>query len=451
MLDRTAVVWTRATGGPRKLGVLQRTDDRLSFTYEADAVDLPGISVMHDVDQVGRAPQAWVATDDNPLPPMFQALVPPLDPDNLQRRLLSRALEIQRGPVDEDLDWELLLLGGRNSIGHLDIFRDDATASDWYDRDRQPQVTDLSKSPLWRLAAEASLPTPDPAALDAIIEMVGTLPTVGGAMPKVLLSITPPGSNQVVEALVKIQSNKHEDVLLLEDIGYRMCERVGLPTPRRWLAKSDGVTVLATERFDRVDGLPVPMESLFSAMYVATDGEMSSRWSDARTTPNFEMVGDFLRDPKSLATSDPDSDAKSMLKRVVLNALTGNSDQHLENFAFLGERSHSRLSPVYDPALTRGYASLQCVSVVSFGGLVTMTKGENAGIGHGLLSLHSAYGLARTVMLDLADECLEATRDFPDAVLASGAKDHIVRRLIARVAGTRYRVETALRELVKSG
>ncbi|MEQ9330239.1 HipA domain-containing protein [Thalassobaculum sp.] len=123
------------------------------------------------------------------------------------------------------------------------------------------------------------------------------------------------------------------------------------------------------------------MESLFSAMYAATGGEVSSQWSDNRTTPSFEMVGEFLLDLKAQLALDRGADAEGMLKRIVMNVLIGNAAQHLENFAFLGQRGRSRLAPVYNPAPTRGYASLQCVSVVSFGGLVTTAKGENAGIG----------------------------------------------------------------------
>ncbi|MEQ9330240.1 HipA domain-containing protein [Thalassobaculum sp.] len=252
MPDKTAVVWTRATGEPRKLGVLELADDCLRFTYAPDTVDLPGISFLHDVPDIGSVAQTWEVTEGNPLPQMFQALVPPRDPSNLQRRLLTRVLGREgRPPTAEDLDWELLLLGGRNGIGHLVVFRDDSSGSDWYRRDRQPLVVDLSNSPLWHLVYEVALPAPNPATLDALVDTVGVRPTVGGAMPKILLSITPPGFDEVVEALLKIQGHEYEDVLLLEVVGYRMCERVGLPTPRRWLTQSDGATVLATERFDR--------------------------------------------------------------------------------------------------------------------------------------------------------------------------------------------------------
>ena len=60
-------------------------------------------------------------TEANPLPPMFQALIPPRpgpqDPPNLQRLLLSRILEREGLDKDGDPDWQTLLIAGRNAIG----------------------------------------------------------------------------------------------------------------------------------------------------------------------------------------------------------------------------------------------------------------------------------------------------------------------------------------------
>ena len=450
--DRTAVVWTRANGSPRKLGLLVRTADEVRFSYAEDAADLPGISIIHDVPRLIGIPQVWHSTESNPLPPMLAALVPSRqgadDPPNLQRRILNRILEERGLDRDGDIDWQMLLLAGRNGIGHLDVFRHDQDAADFYAATRSIVPAPLEASPLWDLAYQAINATVEPVALDALIDIIGVRPTAGGAMPKLLLPVLPPDGGPPVDALVKFDDHAYEDLLLMEDVGYAVFGRLEKDVPRRWLVRSpEGRVVLATERFDRRGGVPVPMESLFSALFVATAGRLSERWSDRGTSPNFEMVGGFLQDARIAVTSDRNGDAATLYQRIVANVLIGNSDMHLENFGFLGGRGASRLSPAFDPAPMRGYESKRCVSMVSFGGLVTATKMLPNEVGEALIGLHRVFGLQQRVALDIVERCLDATSDFPEMIRASGAKDYVGERLLSQLEGTRLRIERAVRDL----
>ncbi len=454
--DKTATVWTRATGTPRKLGLLMLAGDKVRFSYEDDAGDLPGISVAHDVPRVIGHPQEWTVTEKNPLPPMFQALIPPRTASqalpNLQRQLLLHVLEARNEARGGDIDWKMLLLAGRNGIGHLDVFQDDSTAQAFYERDPSVRIAPISfnDNPLWEHAYRAVSGMSEAVSLDKIIETAGIRPSVGGAMPKLLLPILPPNGVPPVEALVKIQGeHQYPGILHMEQAGYQVFERLGEAVPRRWFsegADGKGPAVLATERFDRRGGLPVPMESLFSIMYVGTNGGLQDRWSvEGSKAPNFELVGDIVSN-KAKFMADRSAAAKSFYRRIVANLLIGNSDMHLENFGFLGRHGSARLSPVYDPAPTAGYRSLRCVSVTAFGGMPTAKEGIAYDFGDKVVELAAAFGVQRRKALDVIDECLAVTADYEDLIRGTGVQSAIADDLMASVWGVRHRVEQTARE-----
>ena len=113
MTDASAVVWTGATGEPRKLGLLVKTASEARFTYDRQAGDLPGISVVHDTKLLSNGQVVtFERSENNDLPPMFQALIPPADPTNLQRRILRIELEKETplaGLSETDVNWLMLI------------------------------------------------------------------------------------------------------------------------------------------------------------------------------------------------------------------------------------------------------------------------------------------------------------------------------------------------------
>lgn len=446
-MDRSAEVWTRATGGPRHLGKLVLAGNQVRFTYDREAGDLPGLSLVHDTAKLAGETFTWPSTEENPLPPMLQALVPPADGRNLQRRILTRILERRgvstaRGP---DLEWELLLLGGRNAIGHLDVFADNTVAQAWYGTHIDSSIAlDLEAPPLLKLAAETLQGTLSVRTIDEIIEIAEIHPTSGGAMPKVLLPISVPEHNEPVDALVKFQGEEYPDVLRLENAAYSVFDGINQSVPERWFRAREDAVLLATRRFDRVDGLPVPMESAFSALFTATGGKIQSSWSEGGTRPNFEMIAEMIFTPALGLSPDPKADGRILYERIVTNVLLGISDMHLLNFSFLGRRGEARLSPVYDPAPTRGYQSLACVSVVSFGGLITSRHDEPPASGEALFQLHKAFRLQEREARKIVRKALNDTEDFAERVRSAGVSDTVAGRLLGRIEGTRYRIERAI-------
>jgi serine/threonine-protein kinase HipA len=446
-MDRTAEIWTRATGEPRHLGKLVLAGNQVRFSYARDAGDLPGLSMVHDTRALAGETITWPSTDNNPLPPMLQALVPPDQVSGLQRRILLRVLErngvsIAKGP---DLEWNLLLLGGRNGIGHLDVFEDNSSARAWYASGCQSgSPFTLEERSLWRLAAASLQGDIDAPTLDEVIDAMEIHPTSGGAMPKVLIPIRPSGTDDPVDALVKFQGENYPDILRFENVAYRIYDRLETDVPPRWLKATDDAVLLATRRFDRVGGLPVPMESAFSVLFTATGSGVSRAWSEESTWPNFEILAKAIFNPELGLSADPKLDTRKLYTRIAANVLMGISDMHLMNFSFLGRRSEGGLSPVYDPAPTKGYQSLSCVSVVSFGGLVTSRQDESPKIGDALLELGRAFRISSPQARRNVDHVLQVTEDYPEMIEASGADESRTRRLLGKIEGTRYRVERSV-------
>src|SRR6185437_3810661 len=419
--------------------------------YDRTAGDLPGLSVVHDVPRLIAAaePVSWRSTELNPLPPMLQALVPPKNADNLQRVLLTRLLEKRGMPHASEVDWHMLLLAGQNGIGHLDVFENDDVGTDFY-RGR-PTLTpvDLETTPILRLALAAIQPAVAAITLDQLLGAVGNHPTAAGMMPKLLLPIIPPGANardaQPVQALVKLQNRHYDGVLPLEDLGYLLHQRAGLVVPRRWLFTNDGVTALATERFDRMavksGGFrPVPLESLYSGLFVATAGgerPVTTRWSMDGPWPPLELAAQFMAQPVLGATTAPAEDQKRFYLRILIGLLSGNGDLHLENFAFLGARSAARLSPVFDPAPMRAYRLHSMVSSLAFGGLLFGEGAVPVELGPKVIELGARFGLQKRHALAMVGTALEVTRDFPDLVRRTAAPTRVTEALIARVEGVR--------------
>jgi serine/threonine-protein kinase HipA len=452
MSDQSAAVWTRASGQPKRLGLLVRAGTVVRFTYDREAGGLPGLSVAHDTEVLAGRTVEFKRSEQNPLPPMFQALVPPQDRANLQRRILRAILENEvnlAGLPPEDVDWLMLIKAGRDSIGHLDVFASDEAAKDWYAAPAPSLVLggELQHRLLWKLVVEATSPVATSTSIEEIVRALRIHPSPGGVMPKLLARLNDP--DLVGDVLIKVSSPDYPHVLALESLAYEFHESVGTKCPRRIFRRTDdGIELLAVERFDREGGNPVPLESIFTTLYTATNGSparVEDRWSNEGTTPNLEMVGQLLRTPAVAASVRPKVDREEFYKRQVMALLTGNGDNHLENTALRGGRGSARLSPLFDPAPMRGYHDKQMISSVSFGGLAFHKGNIPSEIGGATVALGSEFGLSKPRSIDVIERCLEATSDFAERVRAV-APSRYGEALIIAVEGVRGRIEGAVSE-----
>lgn len=170
--------------------------------------------------------------------------------------------------------------------------------------------------------------------------------------------------------LIKFPAKEeHAEVCAIEMV-YAECLRMcGIETPdTHYFSLPNGLAAFASKRFDRRDGLRVPMQSLA-----------------AFTGANYRSPGvldyvNFLR-----ATQMCTNDVRGMavaFERAVFNVAFNNRDDHPKNFAYImSQDGQWRLSPAYDVTFCEGPSGYHQMDVM----------GE-------------ALAISRTQMLRLAEE-----------------------------------------------
>ena len=114
----------------------------------------------------------------------------------------------------------------------------------------------------------------------------------------------------------------------------QLAERAGIATPHHELVRFADRAILLSRRFDRIGGARIPFLSAMS-LTDSVDGEPGSY-------P--EIVDEITRHGARAK-----SDSIALYRRMALNVLISNVDDHLRNHGFLRlERSGWSLSPVYD-------------------------------------------------------------------------------------------------------
>ncbi|OJA55144.1 type II toxin-antitoxin system HipA family toxin [Burkholderia ubonensis] len=212
-------------------------------------------------------------------------------------------------------------------------------------------------------------------------EFLQTLLRVGGspqgAKPKVLVYRDPRTGAFTTAAmpgfeawLIKFPAKEeHAEVCAIEMV-YAECLRMcGIQTPDTLhFSLPNGLAAFATRRFDRHDGLRVPMQSL-----AAFTG------ADYKTAGTLDYVN-FLR-ATQICTNDLREKALAY-ERAVFNVTFNNRDDHPKNFAYVMSPSGEwKLAPAYD-----------------------VTFCEGPGGYHQMDVMGEALAIDRKAMLSLADE-----------------------------------------------
>jgi serine/threonine-protein kinase HipA len=455
--NRHAVIWTRLSGTPEKMGDLVLAGEQASFTYTREylASGRPGFCLLGDGAIWGPDSVTYPVSERIPVFPRLLSLIPGNNPRNLQRRHYLDILRIRSGrepPPGPETEWQLLVMGGHGGIGHVDVFPDDITAGSWYrpvttSRDAlAPDVATArqggaaegatawmqeagqrrapppgvqeglpanSRSQLWRMLKRNVLDENvdfDPRVVE---ETLGPTPSVGGMIPKLLVAIMPgdkqpgfypPGTPHMHDVVLKIEPPEYHGLLDLEALCLDVHREAGFEVPAWHRYDADGLQFLAVERFDRVDARPIPMESLFSV--IATGDHLFRETGDIL----LEELGDILARLAQVATLEKDT-GELLYRRLLMALLTGNGDLHLDNIALLGGLADCRLAPVYDPAPMRAWPRHNLVSAIPF---------EPSGYAdHGAfyVDLGKSFGLPANRVGQCIQHALEATATYPERVM----------------------------------
>lgn len=190
-----------------------------------------------------------------------------------------------------------------------------------------PALTDLPE--LLSLAARAE---DDDVELDDLRRLVHIGSSLGGARPKAHV-VT--GEGRV--AIAKFPSDKHDtwDVLAWEKVALDVARAAGITVPNSRLLRLAGRAVLVIERFDRgEDGGRIGYVSAMT-MLEASDGDQRS----------YVDIAEVIEENSPTASAD----LEQLWRRLVVNILISNTDDHLRNHGFLQSGVAAwRLSPAFD-------------------------------------------------------------------------------------------------------
>lgn len=202
---------------------------------------------------------------------------------------------------------------------------------------------------LSKLAAEVQevLDGEGGAFLQRLLQMGGS---PQGARPKALLYRDPASGHFTTAAAAQLEAwlikfparQEHPEVCAIEAVYAQCLRECQIDTPdTAYFSLPNGQAAFASKRFDRQNGLRVPMQSLA-----------------AYTGANYQVPGaldytSFLR-ATQLCTNDVRQKALAF-ERVVFNIVFNNRDDHPKNFAYTMTRNGQwQLAPAYDVTWCEG-------------------------------------------------------------------------------------------------
>lgn len=460
MRDRYAVVWTRLASGPIKMGnlVATRNENRFSYTDEfLNSDHTSGLSLLSHPKLINENAVVHRATEILPLYPRLMALIPGKSRNNMQRRLYTKILAKQEPPPAPgfDTEWELLMLAGRNGIGHIDVFVDDRQAEEWYMRAHNDTVIAGNRSEFWSTIKDDIYDITQQTDFD-VLAFLGPTPSVGGMIPKMLVSIpdddswdgtvAPPGHNDpggkaYKDVVLKIEYPEYAGLTSLEILCLDVHKRLGFDVPRYWRNQIDGMNLFAIERFDRTaEGLPIALESFFSVL--------ASGKKEVQTPSDTEMesVGQMLKRLSLVVNLAAKTAQKEVFQRFCVAVLTGNGDLHMENLSFLGGADDVKVAPVYDPAPMRAWPQHNLLSALPF-----TIELEDATIGDSIVRLGSHFGLTRDEAAYSLTHAKDATEGYMQQVMELQEVPLLTReRLVAIIKSVRSKTTISKNDSVVS-
>ena len=449
-VDRRAVVWTRLGTNPLRMGQLYLTDSECRFTYDADylATGLPGLGAIYTPEVYANNTIVRERTEFFDFLPPIQSLIPPHSKHNFQRRLVLEHLASNgiTPATGLEADWEILKMSGHGGIGHLDVFESDKKATDWYAAPARPELHDVSQESDISLKGYLTWFDQD---AKSLMQVVGPTPSVGGAIPKLLVSIpesgwdgriglpTRFGAQGLVDVVLKFeQPTVYPGLTELEALALDVHREAGFSVPRYWVVDFNGVPALAVERFDRDSNKnPLFTESLYSVL-ASGDARITHSYSYS-----YDKVGRAIDRSPINFVSDHAAAKRHLLARLMLALLTGNGDLHLANLSIVGRAGTLEFSPVYDPTPMRAYSIHNMLSVMPFGryGEIHAETGTGVHLAEALRNLAKNLGIPPAALVEMTGKALQATEHYSERLralpsLPEANKENLV-KIVEKVRG----------------
>lgn len=201
---------------------------------------------------------------------------------------------------------------------------------------------------------------------DVLPELVRLGGSPHGARPKVLVEFDP-ASGRIASSpftgshpwLIKFPAAQEAVwVCALEEVYARMARQAGIAFPEsRWFSLGDGLSAFGVKRFDRHQGVRVPILSMAGVLQ-----------ADFRL-PCLDYI-DILQATGMITRSVAEREIQA--RRMVFNVIMNNQDDHAKNFAFtLNQNREWQVSPAYDLTFQMGPGGQHQSSVAGHGSKIS--------------------------------------------------------------------------------
>jgi len=314
--------------GLKRVGTLHRHARRgteaLTFEYHAGWLDDASHYSLEPALPLGRG--AFAPADDAAI----FASISDSAPDTWGRRLMQRAerrcAEREKRTVRTLQELDYLL--GVSDVSRLGALRFRNVGAETFQSPTSAGVPGLIELGLLLQITDRILRDEETEDDLQIIFAPGS--SLGGARPKASVI-----DQQNRLAIAKFPKETDDySVELWESVALTLARHAGIRTPEHELLRVADRPVLLTRRFDRTEDARVPFLSALS-MLGLKDGERGS----------YPELVDALTQYGARARED----ARELYRRMVLNILISNVDDHLRNHGFLWSgRNGWTLSPAYD-------------------------------------------------------------------------------------------------------
>ena len=314
--------------GPKRVGTLHRHARRggeaISFEYDPVWLEDPARFSLEPALALGRGAFAPAGTL-----PIFGSIGDSA-PDTWGRRLMQRA-ERRRAEREgravrtlQELDYLL----GVSDVSRLGALRFRHSAAEAFQSPTAVGVPGLVE--LGRLLQATERILRDEETDEDLQRIFAPGSSLGGARPKASVI-----DNRNRLSIAKFPKETDEySIELWESVALTLARRAGIRAPDHELLQVAGRPVMLARRFDRAGNTRVPFLSALS-MLGLKDGE---RGSYPELVDSLARHGERARE-----------DARELYRRMVLNILISNVDDHLRNHGFLWTGPTGWiLSPVYD-------------------------------------------------------------------------------------------------------
>lgn len=328
-------------------------------------------------------------------------------PDAWGRNVMMREYANEPGQKQSDLgEIDFLLRAGPDRIGALDA----TNRPDEY----SPSPSHVAPlEDLVEAADRIDQGKPLDPRLDAALNH-GT--SVGGARPKALLR------EKGEYWIAKFSSSRDSvDMVGIESAGMTLAKMAGLDVADTRVVTALNKRVILVRRFDRaVTSERATRRHMLSAMTLLGLDEYAVRAGYSSYLDLADRLRKYARDFRR--------DGTELFRRMVLNILIGNIDDHARNHACFWDGEFLDLTPAYDvcPQPRTGLSADQAMTVGNWGRQANL---KNA------LSRCEHFGLMRPEADSLVDEMVTLVRDnwrdvFTDAGVPEGDRNYLSRATI---------------------